>query len=115
MINRDDARNGQVSPAASEATASKQFTIDPSGSRVELKSGAQGFRRRGIRVRAYRSDGNPQPVVYIGDANVTSSNGYALYLLDEIVLFVDDSVAVYATSVFSGGDQIPEVDILEFQ
>lgn len=113
LLNLDKGGRLWVTRSGEQGPGSKQFFIEPSGSRILLASGEQGLERKFLRIRAYHT-GVPNAVpVFLGDSNVTPESGFALYPLDEIVLCIGPDAQVYATASYDVGQAAPEVNVLE--
>jgi hypothetical protein len=85
--------------------------IDIGSSATTLATGASGLKRRRLIVRNTKSAS--EIVVYIGDANVTTSTGFPLYQWDEFEMDVDVDAVVKAIRAPGAADG--EVRIMEIE
>lgn len=98
-----------ITEAGEVQAATAKVTIGTTA--VTLMTGTSGLKRRKLFIRNTKAD--PEVVVYIGDANVTTSAGYPLYQLDELEIDVNDSAVVAAIRASGGSDG--EVTIMEIE
>ena len=95
--------------AADKEIATAKITVGTTA--TTLAGSTEGFKRRKLFVR--NTVGRPEVVVYIGDANVTTSAGFPLYRHDELELDVDSDAVVKA--IRASGDDDGEVRIMEVE
>lgn len=113
VFNIDGNGFAQVTLARSTKIATAQIELTSSNQRKKLETGASIARRK-LLIRAFSSAISGQWPVYVGDVNVTDSDGWPLYKYDEIELDVDDSVDVYGYSPVTG-IQIASLSIMEIE
>lgn len=104
VFNIDGNGFALVTLARATKIATARIELTSSNQRKKLETGA-GITRSKLLVRAHARLQSSQWPIYVGDANVTDSDGWALYKLDEIELDVDDSVDVYGFSPVTGSDK----------
>lgn len=101
---------GRVWITEASDTQAATATITVGTTAVTLTTGTSGMKRRKLLVRNTKG---PEVVVYIGDANVTTSAGYSLHQYDELELDVNENAVVKAIRASGGSDG--EVRIMEIE
>lgn len=81
-----------ITEAAVKEIAAAEITVGTTA--VTLTTNTSGLRRRKLFVRNIQTE--PEVVVYVGDADVTASNGFPLFDQDEIELDVSPEAVVKA-------------------
>lgn len=88
-----------------------QETVTTAGTAVQLNGGTTVYVPNGASV-AVRADGGNAGSIYVGDSNVSSSNGFVLGASESVSLPVDNVAAIYidADNDGEGVSWITEVD-----
>ena len=90
-----------ITEAAEKEVATADITVGTTA--VTLTTNTPGLKRRKLFMRNQLVQGS-EVIVYIGDANVTTSTGFPLYKYDELELDVDSSAVVKAIRASGGND-----------
>lgn len=97
-----------ITEAADKEIATVDITVGTTA--VTLTTNTSGLKRRKLLIRNIKA---AEVVVYIGDANVTSSAGYPLHQNDELELDVNENAVVKAIRASGGSDG--EIRIMEVE
>ena len=107
-----DGEYTQSSPAANRQVGSKQFTLNSTTTSATLSSGVTALKRKKLLVRCESDD---EVIVYLGNADVTTSDGFPMYPGDQQAFDVDEGATMKAVvSGLTGGDEA-KVYILELE
>ena len=102
----------RVSRAHRTTVATKQFEVE--NSRIEIKTGESGLKRRRLLLSAWKFDANDEATIYVGGSAVTIGNGFPLYPRDQLELSIDGSVGVYAVADVAG-EETSRLTIMELE